>query len=384
MTSKGHLVVLAAGGTGGHVFPAKALAAELAGRGCRLVVITDRRGGAWQGPADAIETHRISAGGIAGKSFAARLKSGPELAIGTWQARRLLKLLQPRAVVGFGGYASVPTMLAACFGGYHTAIHEQNAVLGRANRLLASRVDRIAISFEKSEGLAPEAQAKAEHTGMPVRATVATLNQHPYPAITSDGPISLLVIGGSQGAHVFSTVVPEALGLLDDGLKRRIKISQQCRPEDLNQVHRQYKSLGIDADLKTFFDDLPERLSAAHLLIGRAGASTVAETQVAGRPAILVPYPYAIDDHQTRNAYAVDEAGGGWLVPEPSFTPSALAARLDSLLGLPAILEKAAAGAKAAGTQDAAERLADMVCELLPNNGNGNGADGPDDERGVA
>ena len=380
MTSKGHLVVLAAGGTGGHVFPAKALAAELAGRGCRMVVITDRRGGAWQGPADAIETHRISAGGIASKSFAARLKSGPELAIGTWQARRLLKLLQPRAVVGFGGYASVPTMLAACFGGYHTAIHEQNAVLGRANRLLASRVDRIAISFEKSEGLAPEAQAKAEHTGMPVRATVATLNQHPYPAITSDGPISLLVIGGSQGAHVFSTVVPEALGLLDDGLKRRIKISQQCRPEDLNQVHRQYKSLGIDADLKTFFDDLPERLSATHLLIGRAGASTVAETQVAGRPAILVPYPYAIDDHQTRNAYAVDEAGGGWLMPEPSFTPSALAARLDSLLGLPAILVKAAAGAKATGTQDAAERLADMVCELLPNNGNGNGADGPDDE----
>jgi len=330
MTSKGHLVVLATGGTGGHVFPAKALAAELAGRGCRMVVITDRRGGAWQGPADAIE------------------------------------------------------MLAACFGGYHTAIHEQNAALGRANRLLASRVDRIAISFEKSEGLAPEAQAKAEHTGMPVRATVATLSQHPYPAITSDGPILLLVIGGSQGAHVFSTVVPEALGLLDDGLKRRIKISQQCRPEDLNQVHRQYKSLGIDADLKTFFDDLPERLSAAHLLIGRAGASTVAETQVAGRPAILVPYPYAIDDHQTRNAYAVDEAGGGWLMPEPSFTPSALAARLDSLLGLPAILEKAAAGAKATGTQDAAERLADMVCELLPNNGNGNGADGPDDERGAA
>lgn len=380
MTGNGHLVVLAAGGTGGHVFPAEALAAELAERGCRLAVITDLRGGAWQGPPEAVETHRIRAGGLAGKSFAARLRSGPELAIGTWQARGLLKRLQPRAVVGFGGYASVPTMLAACFGGYHTAIHEQNAVLGRANRLLASRVDRIATSFEKSKGLAPEAQAKAKHTGMPVRATVAAISQYPYPALTADGPISLLVIGGSQGAHVFSTVVPEALGLLDDDLKRRIKISQQCRPEDLDQVQRHYKSLRIDAELKTFFDDLPDRLATAHLLIGRAGASTVAETQVAGRPAILVPYPYAIDDHQTRNAHAVDESGGGWLMPEPSFTPSALAARLDSLLGLPAILEKAAAGAKAAGKLDAAERLADMVCALLP----ANGADGPDDERKAA
>ncbi len=380
MNGKGHLVVLAAGGTGGHVFPAEALAGELAGRGCRLVVITDRRGGAWQGPPEAVETHCIRAGGIAGKSFAARLRNGPELAIGTWQARRLLKRLQPRAVVGFGGYASVPTMLAACFGGYHTAIHEQNAVLGRANRLLASRVDRIATSFEKSEGLPAEAQAKAKHTGMPVRATVTAISQYPYPALTADGPISLLVIGGSQGAHVFSTVVPEALGLLDDDLKRRIKISQQCRPEDLDQVRRHYKSLRIDAELKTFFDDLPDRLATTHLLIGRAGASTVAETQVAGRPAILVPYPYAIDDHQTRNAHAVDKSGGGWLMPEPSFTPPALAARLDSLLGLPAILEKAAAGAKAAGKLDATERLADMVCALLRSNG----ADGPDGERKAA
>jgi UDP-N-acetylglucosamine--N-acetylmuramyl-(pentapeptide) pyrophosphoryl-undecaprenol N-acetylglucosamine transferase len=384
MTGNGHLVILAAGGTGGHVFPAEALAAELAGRDCRLAVITDSRGGAWQGPPKTVETHRIRAGGLAGKSLAERLQSGPELAIGTWQARGLLKRLRPRAVVGFGGYASVPTMVAACFGGYHTAIHEQNAVLGRANRLLASRVDRIATSFEKSEGLVAETQAKTVHTGMPVRSTIAAISQHPYQPLTADGPISLLVIGGSQGAHVFSAVVPEALGLLDEGLRSRIRISQQCRPEDLDNVHRQYKSLGIEAELKTFFDDIPDRLAAAQLLIGRSGASTVAETLTAGRPAILVPYPHAVDDHQTRNAHAVDEAGGGWLMPEPTFTPSGLAARLDSLLGLPAILEKAAAGAKAVGTQDAAGRLADMVCALLPKGGNGNGADGPDDERRAA
>ena len=275
-------------------------------------------------------------------------------------------------------------MLAASFGGYQTAIHEQNAVLGRANRLLASRVDRIATSYPKSEGLPVETAAKVRFTGMPVRAAIAAVGGRPYPPLTADGAISLLVIGGSQGAHVFSSVVPGALGRLDEGLRARLRVSQQCRPEDLEQTRDRYQKLGIDADLETFFDDLPERLSAAHLLICRAGASTVAETQVAGRPAILVPYPYAIDDHQTRNAHAVDKAGGGWLMPEPSFTPSALAARLDSLLGLPAILEKAAAGAKAAGTRDAAGRLADMVCELLPKGNNGNGADGPDGERKAA
>ncbi len=373
MTNQGHLVVLAAGGTGGHMFPAEALAAELTRRGCRLALITDRRGGAWNGALDGIETHRIRAGGLAGKSFAQRLQSGPELAIGTWQARGLLKRLDPHCVVGFGGYASVPTMLAASFGGYHTAIHEQNAVLGRANRLLASRVDCIATAFEKSEGLPDQAAAKARHTGMPVRPAFTAVRDTPYPVLSSDGPVSLLIIGGSQGAHVFSDIVPKALGQMDEGLKARLKVSQQCRPEDLDQTRNHYQSLGIDADLQTFFDDVPERLSAAHLLIGRAGASTVAETLMAGRPAILVPYPHAIDDHQTRNAHAIDEAGAGWLMPESAFTASGLAARLDSLFGLSAILEKAAAAAKKDAAKDAAGRLADVVCALLPQGGNGNG-----------
>jgi len=251
MTSQGHLVILAAGGTAGHVFPAEALAEELAGRGCRLALITDRRGVAFKGALEGIEIHRIRAGGIAGKSFAARLQSGPELAIGTWQARGLLKRLKPKAVMGFGGYASVPTMLAASFGGYQTAIHEQNVVLGRANRLLASRVDRIATSYVNSKGLPTEAAAKVKYTGMPVRASIAALGVRPYPALTADGAVSLLVIGGSQGAHVFSGVVPDALGRLDEGLRARVRVSQQCRLEDLDQTRDHYQKLGIDADLET-------------------------------------------------------------------------------------------------------------------------------------
>ncbi|MGH6661037.1 MAG: undecaprenyldiphospho-muramoylpentapeptide beta-N-acetylglucosaminyltransferase [Rhodospirillales bacterium] len=379
-TRRDQLVVLAAGGTAGHVFPAEALATELMQRGHRLVAITDRRGGTWKGALANIETHRILAGGIAGKSFAARLKSGPELAIGTWQARGLLKRLRPKAVVGFGGYASVPTMLAACFGGCNTAIHEQNAVLGRANRLLAPRVRRIATSFEKSEGVPEEAAAKVIHTGMPVRAAVAAVAGRPYPPLQSGRPVSLMVIGGSQGAHVFSEVVPAALESLGVELKARLRVSQQCRPEDLDRTRDRYRKLGIAAKLAAFFDDLPERLAVAHLLIGRAGASTAAEMLVVGRPGILVPYPHAIDDHQTRNAHAIDEAGAGWLMPETSFTPGSLAARLESLFGLPAILEKAAACAKAAGNADAAKRLADMVCGLLKSNG----ANGPNAERRAA
>ena len=217
------LVVLAAGGTGGHMFPAQALAAELAGRDCRLAVITDRRGDAWQGDKAVVETHRIRAGGLAGKSFMARLQSGSELAIGTWQARKLLKRLDPKAVVGFGGYASVPTMLAARFGGFPAAIHEQNAVLGRANRLLVPRVECIATSFEKAEGLPDHGAARVVHTGMPIRPAVSAVMGRPYPTLMPDGPVSLLVIGGSQGARVFSDVVPEALALLDDEVDRELR-----------------------------------------------------------------------------------------------------------------------------------------------------------------
>ncbi|HJN23574.1 MAG TPA: undecaprenyldiphospho-muramoylpentapeptide beta-N-acetylglucosaminyltransferase [Rhodospirillales bacterium] len=365
------LIMLVAGGTGGHVFPAEALAAELAARCDRLVLVTDQRGGVYGGTLKEIETYRVRAGGLAGKSLGARLNSGAQLAYGTWQSRSLLKKLTPGVVVGFGGYASVPTMLAAVLGGYRTAIHEQNAVLGRANRLLATRVARIATSFENSFGLPAQANDKIIHTGMPVRPNIAAMRERPYPALTGDGPINLLVLGGSQGARIISEVVPTTVGLLAGEWRERLRITQQCRPEDLEAANATYRRLGVKAELATFFRDLPERLNQAHLLICRAGASTVAEAIAVGRPAILVPYPHAIDDHQTHNAHAVDETSGGWLMPEEAFTAESLAVRLDALFGLPETLLKAAAAARASGRPDAARRLADMIFEMLPNGATG-------------
>ena len=382
MNAPSHLIVLAAGGTGGHVFPAEALAAELKSREFRLALITDRRGGAYGGSLGEIETHYIPAGGIAGKSLPSRACSVLELAMGTWKARGLLKSMRPSVVVGFGGYASVPTMMAATFSNMKTALHEQNAVLGRANRLLASRVDRIATSFESMRGLDRDGEAKAMHTGMPVRPAIAAVREVAYPALESNGPVNLLVLGGSQGARVFSDIVPAAIAKLDASLVARLHITQQCRPEDIDAARAAYANSGATVELNTFFDDVPKRLEQAHLVITRSGASTVGETTSVGRPAIMVPYPHAIDDHQTANAHAVDAAGAGWLIPEDAFTPEYLAARLDSLIGLPAILERAAAAARSAGRPDAASRLADMVVDMVAS---GNGANGgPNPERKAA
>lgn len=365
----GPLVVLAAGGTAGHVFPAEALAAELAARGCRLALFTDRRGGAFGGRLDEIDTYRIRAGGIAGKSPVDRLMSTAEIGLGTMQAWQLLKQLRPAAAVGFGGYASVPTMTAATFAGMRTAIHEQNAVLGRANRLLAGRVNRIATAFEEVRSVPAGTEAKVVRTGMPVRPIIGAVRDRVYPPLDGDSPLNILVFGGSQGAHVLSQVVPQALGMLDPRFKDRLRVVQQCREEDIAAVRGQYGSLGINADLRPFLDDIPERYAAAHLVICRSGASTVAELTAIGRPAIMVPYPHATDDHQAFNAHALDDAGGGWVMLEASFAADALATRLDSLFSLPKLLEKAAAAAKAAGAPDAVATLADMVMGMMPGNG---------------
>lgn len=365
------LIVLAAGGTAGHVFPAEALGRELLERGCRVALITDSRGTALGDFLAGAETHSIRAGGLAGKGVTARLRSGGELVLGTWQARRLLTRLKPAVVIGFGGYASVPTMVAASLGGHRTAIHEQNAVLGRANRLLAARVSRIATSFEGCRAIPERSADRVVHTGMPVRAAVAAMRERPYVPPAGNGAIRLMVVGGSQGARVFSQVVPEAVVLLPEALRRRLTVVQQCRSEDLAAANAIYRAHGIEAELKNFFDDIPDRLAAAHLLIARSGASTVAEALAVGRPAILVPYPHAIDDHQSFNAHAVAEAGGGWLMPQDGFTAPALAARLESLLAVPATLERAAAAARAVGRPDAATRLADMVMDLMQTAGDG-------------
>ncbi|CAA7622552.1 UDP-N-acetylglucosamine--N-acetylmuramyl-(pentapeptide) pyrophosphoryl-undecaprenol N-acetylglucosamine transferase [Candidatus Terasakiella magnetica] len=359
------LIALAAGGTGGHVFPAEALAGVLLERGYRLALITDKRGEAYGGALGQIDTYRISAGGIAGRGRLAKLGAALELGLGVIQARSLLGRIRPAVVVGFGGYASVPGMVAGALAGIPTALHEQNAVLGRANRLLAGRVKRIATSFAEVSHVEPKLIPKLVHTGMPVRAGVTALHDTPYLALDESNVIRLLVLGGSQGARVLSEVVPAALARLPETLRTRISISQQCRPEDLDAVGRAYDGTGIEATLQSFFADVPERMSAAHLVIARAGASTVAELTALGRPAILVPYPFAIDDHQTANAHAIEDNGGAWLMQQDAFSAEALAARLESLFSQPATLARTAECARAAGRPDAAGRLADMVAGLI-------------------
>jgi UDP-N-acetylglucosamine--N-acetylmuramyl-(pentapeptide) pyrophosphoryl-undecaprenol N-acetylglucosamine transferase len=359
------LIVLTTGGTGGHIFPAEALAAELLSRGFALALVTDRRGQNFGGTLGQLPVHRIRAGGVAGRKLVARMQAILDLAVGFLQARVLLARMRPAAVIGFGGYASLPATLAASFSGIPTALHEQNAVLGRANRMLAPRVSRIATAFSRVSHLNPEWMKKTLRTGMPVRPAVIAMRTRGYEPPDTQGAVHILVLGGSQGARILSEVVPAALARLPQTMRARLMVEQQCRAEDLGMAGAAYAEAGIKAELATFFHNVPERLAAAHLVVSRSGASTVAELTAVGRPSILVPYPHAVDDHQTANAHAIDEAGAGWLMPQSAFTPEALAMRIESLLRLPESLAKAAAGARAAGAPDAAKRLADMVGDLV-------------------
>jgi UDP-N-acetylglucosamine--N-acetylmuramyl-(pentapeptide) pyrophosphoryl-undecaprenol N-acetylglucosamine transferase len=360
-------IVLAAGGTGGHMFPAEALANELLSRGHAVALVTDRRGGGFGDRLAAVELHRISAGGLAGTGIVGRAQGVVQLGLGFFQARALLGRLAPAAVVGFGGYASVPTVFAASFSGIPTVLHEQNAVLGRANKLLAKRATRIATSFTTVAGIA--AADRAVLTGNPVRPAIAALAGEPYAPIAPDGEIRLLVVGGSLGARVFGRLVPEALAALPEALRRRLRLVQQVRAEDLESVRAAYAKQGTAAELAPFFSDIPEQLRAAHLVIARAGASTVAELAATGRPAILVPFPYATDDHQTANARSMETAGAAWLMPEAATPPALLAERLTALLADPAALARAADAARRQGRLDAAARLADLVVSLIRSNG---------------
>ena len=360
------LVALAAGGTGGHMFPAQALARELVTRGYRVALITDRRGQAF-GDKIGVELHRIRAArieaGLKGKIVAVA-----QIALGTLGAQRLLKRLGPACVVGFGGYPSVPTMIAASRLDVPTLIHEQNALLGRANRLLARRVRRIATSFPSTSGIATGHAAKVVVTGNPVRPAIALMRGVGYPAVTGDAPFRILVLGGSQGAHIMSAVVPSGLALLDAGLRRRLEVAQQARPEDLEAVRATYRDAGIAAESASFFDDVPARLASAHLVISRAGASSVAEIATVGRPAILVPFAAAAEDHQTLNARALAAEGAAWVTTEPDFTAATLAADLAGLMADSARLTAAAAAAAAQGRPQAARDLANLVDHLA--NGN--------------
>ena len=354
------VVVLAAGGTGGHMFPAEALARALVTRGRAVALMTDSRGMAFGANLPDVALHRIRAGRIGGNLLRKALGL-LELAIGTLEAGRHLRRLAPAAVVGFGGYPSVPTMLAAARQNLPTVIHEQNAILGRANRLLAPKARRIATCFAEVGAMRPADRGRVVETGNPVRPAVIALRGTPYRSARGDEAFELLVLGGSQGARVLSEVVPAALARLPDALRRRLRLTQQARPEDLEMVRAAHQAHGIAAEIRPFFDDVPARLVRAHLVISRSGASTVAELAAIGRPAILVPYLHAADDHQTANARALEAAGAAWVMPQAAFTAEALGERLATLMAEPETLAEAARRAFALGRPDAAERLADLV-----------------------
>jgi UDP-N-acetylglucosamine--N-acetylmuramyl-(pentapeptide) pyrophosphoryl-undecaprenol N-acetylglucosamine transferase len=357
--------VLAAGGTGGHRFPAEALAGELIARGRRVHLLTDARTDAFAGRVVGIDVHWVRTGRLGGGPIR-NAYAFAELAAGAVQARRLLRRLSPAGVIGFGGYPSVPTMLAAAYLGLPTVIHEQNAVLGRANRLLAARMGQIATGFPAIKGLRPADRARAIYTGNPVRQAVLGAGEGGYFPPRPGEPVELLVLGGSQGAHIFSELVPPALAALPALLRGALRVSQQARAEDLAAAARRYAEIGIAAELESFFSDVPHRLARAHLVICRAGASTVAELAAAGRPALLVPYPHAADDHQAANAQAFAEAGGGWTVAQADLSPDTLACRLEQLFADRARLTAAAQAAFQFGRRDAAHRLALLALGLAP------------------
>jgi UDP-N-acetylglucosamine--N-acetylmuramyl-(pentapeptide) pyrophosphoryl-undecaprenol N-acetylglucosamine transferase len=350
-------IVLSAGGTGGHLFPAQALAGELARRGRSIVVMTDAR---FSHYATAFPDARIVM--VPSSPFNSILAPF-RIGAGIVTAFARLLALKPVAVIGFGGYPSLPVMLAATLARLPTAIIEQNAVVGRANRLVMNQVRKVAAAFPIAR-FAPKDQSKIVLTGNPLRPEVIALWNAPYQAPLADGAMRLLVFGGSQGARAFSQIVPAAVTQLPHDIKHRLSIVQQCRPEDIDAVRAVYANAEIRAELAPFFTDLPRRMADAHLVIGRSGAGTVAELMAIGRPAILVPLPHALDDNQTPNAAILDHAGAGWLVPERELTPEMLAQMLTRIFSNPAGLAARAAAAHALAIPDAASRLADLVESL--------------------
>lgn len=350
--------LLVAGGTGGHLFPALALREALLARGWRVHLATDPRVGGFIEGVPADETHRVPSATLAGGSPMAIGRSLATMAQGLAKSRALLRAVRPSVVVGFGGYPTVPPVLAARIAGVPIIVHEQNAVVGRANKLLIAVGAVLATGFDRPKGGAKA--RRAVHVGNPVRKAVAGASG-PYEPPQPHGAFRLLVFGGSQGARVFSGLVPGALAQLGEEQRQRVSVVQQARPEDLEATRSTYSGMAIPAEVQPFFTDMGDRLAAAHLVLCRAGASTVAELAALGRPAILVPYPHALDHDQAENARALADAGGGWLMPERELTPQALAARLKQLMDAPNELSAAAAAAKGQGRLDAAERLADLV-----------------------
>jgi UDP-N-acetylglucosamine--N-acetylmuramyl-(pentapeptide) pyrophosphoryl-undecaprenol N-acetylglucosamine transferase len=346
-------VALAAGGTGGHLFPAESLARELKSRGHRVELISDDRVNDFASnfPADVI--HQVTSGTVTGGGLLGKFKGIIALGKGILECRVLVRKMNPKVIVGFGGYPTVPPVIAASMQKIPVILHEQNAVMGRANRFLAKRAKAIATGFEIGEGTV--------HVGNPVRAAVLDAAAVPMPEIRPGGTLHLLVFGGSQGARVMSDVLPPAIALLGEAERKRIHITQQARDEDLLRVKNAYAKAGVSHECAPFFKDMPTRIANSHLVIARSGASTVAELAVIGRASILVPLPGSLDQDQAANAAVLSKGGGAEVMMQPAFTPRTLADRLSAFLAKPEQLIVMAEKAKAVGISDAASRLADLV-----------------------
>ncbi|MBA4001577.1 undecaprenyldiphospho-muramoylpentapeptide beta-N-acetylglucosaminyltransferase [Brevundimonas sp.] len=355
--SPSRVCVLAAGGTGGHMFPAEALAREMARRGWRVVLATDRRGEQYAHSFPAEE--RLEFDAATGSGPLGMLNAAGAIAQGVLQARKAFDRLDPAVVVGFGGYPSAPALLAAISQKRPTLIHEQNAVLGRTNRWLAPYVDQVASAFPMLERTPEKVRAPVEVVGIPVRADIRALHDRAY--VAPDYRIRVLVTGGSQGARILSETVPRALAALPETLRARLKVEQQTRAESLEAAQQIYLESGIAAEVAPFFRDMSARLSGAHLVIGRAGASTVSELAVAGLPSILIPLKIATDDHQRANAKLLADAGAAWVITEDDLTVDSLTAAVQSLLSNASGLAARAGAARSVAMPDAVNRLADVV-----------------------
>jgi UDP-N-acetylglucosamine--N-acetylmuramyl-(pentapeptide) pyrophosphoryl-undecaprenol N-acetylglucosamine transferase len=357
------LVLLAAGGTGGHLFPAEALAVALQARGVTVDLATDERATRYGHDFPARQTHVIPSATIRGRDPVSLARTLATLGVGAMKALRLMRRIRPVAVVGFGGYPTLPPVLAATLRRIPTVIHDANAVMGRANRMLSSRVRAIATSFPDMT-LDPALAAKATFTGNPLRPKVIVAAAQPYAAPDAAGPFRLLVTGGSQGARVMADIVPPAIERIAGDLRARLDVVQQARGEDEKRVTEAYARIGVKAEVAPFFSDLPARMATAHLIVSRSGASTVAELAAIGRPAFLIPLPHALDQDQLANANVLAKTGGARVLRQDDLTPDSLAAEIAALAADPARLAAMAAGARSAGALDAAERLADLVLRV--------------------
>jgi len=358
------LILLAAGGTGGHLFPAEAAAVALKKLGAGVALATDTRAVHYGSEFPAGAVHVIPSATLRGGGPLDYARTLGVLTRGIAKAWLTLGRIKPSVVVGFGGYPTLPPLFAAAMRGIPTILHEQNAVMGRANRALAPRVTAIAASFS-DVALLPEAyRSKLNVTGNPIRPNVIAAASTPYAAPREGEPLRLLVFGGSQGARVMADIVPAAIERLDPALRTRLRVTQQARGEDLPRVQQHYARVDVNAEVAPFFTDLPVRIAQSHLIVARSGASTVAELAAIGRPAILVPLPHALDQDQLHNARVLEKAGGAVVIEQSAFTPEQAAAELTTLFGDPARLTAMGAAAKSVGTLDAADRLAELVLKV--------------------